>query len=212
MSNTHTNQKLLNSLLSLAAASLIVASPSIFAQGAAGEAGGNGTAAYPQEQQQQQTPGQEQAQDPALTEEQYNEPSAAGAPQGEEQSDLGASGAPQDEALGSEQDPGAAGAPGAEHEGQSLDQFSNEELKDRDVVNSEGEELGSVQELITGPDGEVTGIIVGTGGFMGAGERGVFAAAEEVEVQDDQVIWQTPMDQDALADMPEYEAAGTYSE
>lgn len=44
-----------------------------------------------------------------------------------------------------------------------------EELKDKSVRNEQGEEIGTIQEVIASPDGEIEAVIIRKGGFMGLG-------------------------------------------
>lgn len=196
MKSKHTQQKLMNSLLGLAAASFLIASPGVFANTGMGST--------------------ETERDDSVPYEQSNGAQAQGQGLDEQQEGPGVSGAPSDIERGAaegpqehqdQQEQGASGAPqGSQQEGQKLDQLSQDEIQDRDVVNINGDDLGSVQEVVTGPDGEITGIVVGVGGFLGIGERDVFASSDEIRVMEDQLVWETPMDEDALTERPEYDA------
>lgn len=63
-----------------------------------------------------------------------------------------------------------------------------------DVKNSAGEEVGSISDLIIDQNGQVVGVVVGVGGFLGMGEKDVAigwddvrksGAADEQELQID---------------------------
>ena len=75
-------------------------------------------------------------------------------------------------------------------------------------VNHRGtdESIGTVQDLIIGDDGQVVGLIVKTGGFLGLGGRNVGLGWDHIDHtqdEDDTVLY-TDMEKDALRDLPEY--------
>jgi hypothetical protein len=46
-------------------------------------------------------------------------------------------------------------------------------IQNRDVYNRAGEKIGTVKELLVGPDGRVHAAVLGVGGFLGIGEKDV---------------------------------------
>lgn len=80
-----------------------------------------------------------------------------------------------------------------------------EQITDREVINYRGESLGDVEEVVVQPDGSISGLVVGVGGFWGIGEKNVFVPAEEVRAAGDYIVWETFLDEDALEDMPQYQ-------
>jgi len=50
-----------------------------------------------------------------------------------------------------------------------LAQQSAEELKGKEVQNEQGETLGTIEEVIIGPDGNIEAVVVKKGGFLGMG-------------------------------------------
>ncbi|TVP82992.1 PRC-barrel domain-containing protein [Thioalkalivibrio sp.] len=75
----------------------------------------------------------------------------------------------------------------------------------------EGEEvIGTVDDMIVNLDGEIVGIVVGVGGFLGIGERDVGLSWEAIEVQrdpenPDAYIVRTGLDRQLLEEAPELE-------
>ncbi len=73
-----------------------------------------------------------------------------------------------------------------------------------------GEEIaGTVDEIILGLDGEIVGVVVGVGGFLGIGERDVAIKWEAIDVHPDPevpgaYIVRTYKDRQALEDAPEF--------
>ena len=54
------------------------------------------------------------------------------------------------------------------------------------VHNREGAIIGDIEDLIVGPNGQIQGVIMGTGGFLGAGEKriGVLIGALQFGIKD----------------------------
>lgn len=65
--------------------------------------------------------------------------------------------------------------------GQSPEQILSTNILNVDVIGSDGEQIGSVDDILIDRDGNVLGIIVGVGGFLGIGERDVAIPIEAVE-------------------------------
>lgn len=80
-----------------------------------------------------------------------------------------------------------------------------EQLIDQEVINYEGENIGDVEKIVTNPDGTINGLIIGSGGFLGMAETELFVPADELQVTTDHVVWQTPLDQDALEKASQYQ-------
>lgn len=77
-------------------------------------------------------------------------------------------------------------------------------------IAAEGEEIGTVDDLILGGDGEVVGIVVGVGGWLGIGERDVALSWEMIDVQrdpedPDAFIVLVDVDPEAVENAPEFE-------
>lgn len=69
------------------------------------------------------------------------------------------------------------------------------------------EEIGEIQDLIIGEDGQVVGVVVTTGAFLGLGGQEVGLAWDQVEhtVEDDESVFYTNVDEDTLRESPKYE-------
>lgn len=257
MNNTTTKQALLNRIISLATASVLVASPSVFAAGGSGSASYEGAGTTEQQQsvgidrqgtgtdqelggtqdlgQQQDQElsgtqdmdqglgenteefGQELDQELGSTEDMGQQDQELGGTQDMDQGldqELGGTRGIDDtnqtEAFDQESRiTGTQDIGNQQGQRQNLSDFSQEEIQDREIVNLEGQELGSVEEVITDADGSISGVVVSVGGTFGMGASEVFASADEIQVSEDQLVWQTSLDEDALAEREEYQAAGT---
>ena len=81
---------------------------------------------------------------------------------------------------------------------------------DRNVYNGADEKIGTVSDLIVGPDAKITAAVIGVGGFLGIGEKEVavpFSAMQVVRRDND---WYLVIEgtRDALRDAPPYEETG----
>ncbi|MFO8045778.1 MAG: PRC-barrel domain-containing protein [Halomonas sp.] len=72
---------------------------------------------------------------------------------------------------------------------------------------SSDEDIGEIQDLIIGEDGQVLGVVVTTGALLGLGGQEVGLAWDQVEhtVEDDESMFYTNVDEDTLRDSPKYE-------
>jgi sporulation protein YlmC with PRC-barrel domain len=91
---------------------------------------------------------------------------------------------------------------------QEMDQFRADNLIGSAVQNRQGEEIGQISDLLLDRQGNVVGLVVGVGGFLGVGERDVALSWDAVELttdQDGEPIAQVDMDQRTLEQAPEFE-------
>jgi sporulation protein YlmC with PRC-barrel domain len=100
----------------------------------------------------------------------------------------------------------AGGQGGAQAGGQQPAnyEFAASKLMGKPVVNGQGENVGSVKDVIVGQNGEVSHAIISVGGFLGIGERLVSVPFEELQTQDDKIIYGSAS-KEQLAQMPEFQ-------
>ena len=69
------------------------------------------------------------------------------------------------------------------------------------------EDVGEIQDLIIGDDGQIVGVVVTTGGFLGLGGQDVGLGWDHIEhtQEDDESVFYVDMEEDALREAPEYE-------
>lgn len=91
---------------------------------------------------------------------------------------------------------------------QSADQIRSDQLVGSDIVNAADDKIGSISDLIMDKDGQVVGIIVGVGGFLGMGEKQVALSWDSVEIttgeDNDNYQVMTPVEKEDLEDATEY--------
>ena len=78
------------------------------------------------------------------------------------------------------------------------------------VHNATGQIIGDVEDLIVGPSNEIQGVVMGTGGFFGAGEKkvGVRLGALQVSQKDGRTVLTLPAaTKDVLAALEPYKRA-----
>ncbi len=75
-------------------------------------------------------------------------------------------------------------------------------IMDRQLVSSDGEEVGQISNILVTSDGQVEAIIVTRGGALGLGGNDVAVAWDQIQIQGDQVV--VNMSQDEMEQLPEY--------
>lgn len=69
------------------------------------------------------------------------------------------------------------------------------------------EDVGTIQDLVIGEDGSVVGVVVTTSSFLGLGGQHVGLSWDQIErtMEDDEAVFYTDMDEEALRNAPEYQ-------
>ena len=73
-----------------------------------------------------------------------------------------------------------------------------------DVKGTDDKSIGEIKAVHIGPNGQVSNVIVGVGGFLGMGEREVAVAWSDLEVLDGGNTVTTTMTKEQLKALPEY--------
>ncbi len=85
-------------------------------------------------------------------------------------------------------------------------EVSTENLIGRDVYGDNDQDLGEVADVILDPQTkQVRKLVIGTGGFLGLGQKTVAIDIEQVEIRPDQGIYVSGLTQEAVRDMEEYD-------
>lgn len=97
--------------------------------------------------------------------------------------------------------------------GQTAQQYlAKDKLIGRNIVTPDGHVIGDIEDLIVGDNNTVEGVVVGVGGFLGAGEKkiGIQLSALKIDVVDGRVVARLPGATKAvLKAVPAYERAKT---
>ena len=94
---------------------------------------------------------------------------------------------------------------------QASDEWLASNLIGQPVVNAKNETIGDINDLVTDKDGKVAGVLVGSGGFLGIGEKEVALRYEDLDISrnpDDTVTIKTDVSREMLASAPDYKRLG----
>ena len=90
---------------------------------------------------------------------------------------------------------------------QKPDDWLASTLIDKPAVNSQGETIGDVNDLVTDRNGKVIAALIGVGGFLGIGEKDVAVRFEDLKLsrdEHDNVKVTVNISKDMLASAPDY--------
>jgi sporulation protein YlmC with PRC-barrel domain len=87
---------------------------------------------------------------------------------------------------------------------QERDQILTKELIGKSVVNNQDEDLGTVQDLVLDQEGQVTGIVLASGGFLGIGAKPVGIAWNDLAAAMDQETLRLDLTPEQVAEAPEF--------
>lgn len=115
-----------------------------------------------------------------------------------------------------EEDPGQADA-GMEEDSEnpldeSLGSMQVSELEGMTVVNQEEEEIGEVQSVAKQDASGELFVVITVGGFWGIGGDDIALPLQDMQVQDDQLLMQTPYGEDEIKESAETYDEDSYSE
>lgn len=100
---------------------------------------------------------------------------------------------------------------GAFFKGQAATQYlARDRLIGSTVQNLDGQIIGDIEDLIVGTNNEIEGVVMGTGGFLGAGEKRVgvrLSALQFTERDGRSVIVLPAATKEVLDALPEYQRA-----
>src|SRR5690606_22438547 len=95
---------------------------------------------------------------------------------------------------------------GAQEIDSSLLSMSVEDVTKADVVNSRGEEIGSVSKVVRDNDTGDLSLVVESGGVLGIGATTILVNLDEVsQMSDNQLLWDTMLSRDDIAEMPDFD-------
>ncbi len=66
---------------------------------------------------------------------------------------------------------------------QSADQVLGSTLLDATVVSAGDETIGDVENMVVSSDGQITGVVIGVGGFLGIGQKEVAVEFDQIEIR-----------------------------
>lgn len=84
--------------------------------------------------------------------------------------------------------------------------FSADELIGADVVGVDGETIGTVSDILIGPDQQANRVLVDAGGFLGIGTKSVALELDRLHMQDGDLV--TDLTEAEIEAMPSYTQEG----
>jgi sporulation protein YlmC with PRC-barrel domain len=103
-------------------------------------------------------------------------------------------------------DTNVMGVRSAHESGQGGEMPAAEALRGATVHDRQGQEIGTVNDVVVGDDGRAESVVMEVGGYLGIGSRAVAVAAHRLSVRDEddgtRVI--LGMTQDELRELPEH--------
>ncbi|WP_420391341.1 PRC-barrel domain-containing protein [Acuticoccus sp.] len=69
---------------------------------------------------------------------------------------------------------------------QSPDTYLASTMMDAVIMNAADEEIGDVNDMVLGADGQVEGVVIGVGGFLGVGEKNVAIELSRLEISEEE--------------------------
>jgi hypothetical protein len=96
---------------------------------------------------------------------------------------------------------------------QSSDQWLATKFKGTDVIGSNNEKVGDVNDILFDKDGKILAYVIGVGGFLGIGSKDVALAPAAFQVQPatdrEELKLKLAMTRDELKNAPEFKAAAS---
>ena len=75
-------------------------------------------------------------------------------------------------------------------------------VAEMDVYDADGKKIGEVDTVLQDTNGEIKGVVVGYGGFLGFGEKGAVVTLDQLQLKDGTLI--TDINEDQLSQLPEW--------
>jgi sporulation protein YlmC with PRC-barrel domain len=75
-------------------------------------------------------------------------------------------------------------------------------VEEMDIYDASGKKLGEVDAVLQDKDGEIKGVVIGYGGFLGFGEKGAVMTLDQLKLKDGTLV--TEVSEDQLSQLPEW--------
>ncbi len=89
---------------------------------------------------------------------------------------------------------------------QAADQVRAEKLIGMDVYDTDGEKVGTVKDILFGPDGKATGMVLSVGGVLGVGAKQVGLQWSEIDIQPDAEVAKVQYKRNQLEAAPDFKS------
>ena len=91
---------------------------------------------------------------------------------------------------------------------QASDDWLASNLIGQSVYNAQDENVGDINDLVTDRNGKIVAVLIGSGGFLGLGEKDVAVRFEDLKLarnEDDSIKIVADLNKETLASAPDYE-------
>jgi hypothetical protein len=88
----------------------------------------------------------------------------------------------------------------------SLETLGKDEIVGKTVVSQQGEEIGTIDEVVVDANSQQQLAVIDVGGFLGIGEKSVAIAFDQLELSDDARVT-SDLTRETLQSQPEYDPA-----
>ena len=91
---------------------------------------------------------------------------------------------------------------------QASDDWLASNLIGQSVYNAQDENIGDINDLVTDRNGKIVAVLIGSGGFLGLGEKDVAVRFEDLKLarnEDDSIKIVADLNKETLASAPDYE-------
>jgi hypothetical protein len=88
----------------------------------------------------------------------------------------------------------------------SLDTLGTDEIVGKSVVSQQGEEIGTIDEVVMDQTSQQQLAVIDVGGFLGIGEKSVAISFDQLELSDDGRV-RSDLTRETLQSQPEYDPA-----
>ena len=91
---------------------------------------------------------------------------------------------------------------------QASDDWLASNLIGQSVYNAKDEKIGGIKDLVTDRNGKIVAVLIGSGGFLGLGEKHVAVRFEDLKLardENDSIKVVADLSQETLASAPDYE-------
>lgn len=88
----------------------------------------------------------------------------------------------------------------------SVSEMTVQEIRGSEVNDKGGKKVGSIGKVVRHKENNELGVVVESGGFLGMGGTEIFVPMEELEIQEDSVVWTEQVQEGELDKKNEYNA------
>ena len=85
--------------------------------------------------------------------------------------------------------------------------FSADDLIGKDIVNTKGDEVGEIEDIVVDPSSRSMYAVVSVGGFLGIGDKDIALSFDQLKLGSDDAILMSEQSETQLKQLPAYDKA-----